>query len=122
MDMLKTLFLAFLVFLALPLPLFASAALRICPAARTLVLPWVRGNSFALAASGLFIVATSLPPWIAFAVGGLAFLACGTHMSSSLARVAGSPSVATARIIGDGSGFRCENCSRPRLSGSRPGT
>ena len=78
--------LAGLVFLSLPLPLFASAAIGARPSARPLLLPWVWGNAISGAALGVLIVATSVPPLAALAVAGTIFVACGTQMSYRLAR------------------------------------
>lgn len=88
MEPLNTFCLAALVFLSLPLPLFASAALGPCPGARRSLLPWAWGNSFALAAAGLLIIATPLPPWTAFALGGTSFVVCGMQMFLRLAQAA----------------------------------
>jgi hypothetical protein len=97
MDLLNTLCLAALVFLSLPLPLFAAAAIGACPTARRSLVPWAWGNSFALAAAGLLIVTTPLSPWIALAVGGTAFLVCGAQMFLRLARVAAAATTTAGR-------------------------
>lgn len=89
MDPLNALCLAVLVFLSLPLPLFASAALGACPAARGAVVPWAWGNSVVLCAAGLLVVAAPVSPWLAVAVGGTSFVICGAQMFRRLARVAG---------------------------------
>lgn len=88
MEPLNVFCLAALVFLSLPLPLFASAAIGACPSARRSLAPWLWGNSFVLSAAGVLIVATPLPPWVAVAIGGISFVVCGTHMFLRLARVA----------------------------------
>lgn len=88
MELLHTFSLAALVFLALPLPLFASAALGACPVARRSLLPWVWGNALGGAVAGLAIVATPLPPWIALSAGAVIFLVCGAQMFHRLARTA----------------------------------
>ena len=67
MEPFSTFCLAGLVFLSLPLPLFASAALGACPSARPSLMPWAWGNSFVGAVAGLLIIATPLPPWIGLA-------------------------------------------------------
>jgi len=85
-DPLNAIGLAVLVFLSLPLPLFASAALGACPTARGAVVPWAWGNSVVLGTAALLLVATPVSPWIAVAVGGTSFVICGTQMFRRLAR------------------------------------
>ncbi|MBM4071352.1 MAG: hypothetical protein FJ271_20805 [Planctomycetes bacterium] len=86
MEPLNTFCLAALVFLSLPMPLFACVALKAFPAVRWSLMPWAWGNSFVLAVAGLLIVATPLPPWIALAVGATAFVVCGMQMFARFAR------------------------------------
>jgi hypothetical protein len=90
MDPLNTFCLAALVFLSLPLPLFASAALGTFPSARRSLVPWAWGNSFVLGAAGVFLIATPLSAWIVLAVCGISFVVCGTQMFLRLARAATS--------------------------------
>jgi hypothetical protein len=80
--------LAALVFLALPLPVFASVALQACPAARRPLLPWVWSNAIASSANGLLIIATGLPRMALLATGCVVFLICGMRMFQQLARIA----------------------------------
>jgi hypothetical protein len=84
-DALNLFSLAVLVFLSLPLPMFASAALSARPSARPLLLPWVRGQAVSIGALGVLMVTTPVPPLIVLAAAGTVFLACGTQMFRRLA-------------------------------------
>ena len=88
MEPLHTFCFAALVFLSLPLPLFASAALASCPPARRSLLPWVWANAISGAALGLLILATPLPPWVGLAAASAAFVVCGMQMFHRLAQAA----------------------------------
>lgn len=79
--------LAALVFLALPLPVFASVALQACPSARRSLLPWVWSNAIGSAAIGLLIIATGLPCLALLATGCVIFVICGMRMFQQLARI-----------------------------------
>jgi hypothetical protein len=94
MEPISTFCLAAIVFLSLPLPLFASAALGTCPSARRSLMPWVWGNAIVGSAAGLLIVATPLPPWMGLAIGSTAFLVCGMQMFFRLGRRAASQELA----------------------------
>jgi hypothetical protein len=85
-ELLDTLCLAALVFLSLPLPLFASAALGVRPSARPLLLPWVWGHARSGGALGVLLIATSIPPLVVLAAAGTIFVAWGMQMSRRLAR------------------------------------
>lgn len=87
MASLNTFCLVALVFLSLPLPLFASAGLRAFPSARRSLVLSVWVNSIVLCAAGLLTL-TPLPVWLAAAVGGTSFILCGMHMFVELARAA----------------------------------
>lgn len=88
MDPLSTFCLAGIVFLSLPLPLFASAALSACPSSRRSLMPWVWTNAAAGAVLGLLIIATPLPPLVELTLAGAVFMYCGMQMSTRLARLA----------------------------------
>jgi hypothetical protein len=88
MQPLDTFALAAMVFLSLPLPLFASAALGAYPAARRSLMPWVWGNALGGAALGLLIISTPLPAWALLATASAIFVFCGMQMSLRLARAA----------------------------------
>ncbi len=90
MESLNTFCLAGIVFLSLPLPLFASASLGVCPSARRSLMSWVWGNSIVLGVLGLLLVTTSAPPLAELAAGCLVFLACGLQMFVRLARAKGA--------------------------------
>lgn len=97
MEPFSTFCLAGLVFLSLPLPLFASAALGVCPWTRRTLTPWEWGNSIIGSVAGLLILGTPLPPCIALALGGTSFLFCGMQMFLGLARAA---AISNATIAG----------------------
>jgi hypothetical protein len=92
MEPLGTFCLAALVFLSLPLPLFAGAALGEYPSARRSLLPWVWGNAAAGAFFGLLLVATALPPLALLGSGAAVFVLCGMQMTARLARCIGEMS------------------------------
>jgi hypothetical protein len=88
MEPLSTFCFAALVFLSLPLPLFASAAVDACPSARRSLIPWVWCNAIGGGAAGLSIIASPTPPLAALAVGCVIFIVCGLQMFRCLARTA----------------------------------
>ena len=85
-DPLSAFCLAALLFLSLPLPLFASAALSTRPSARPLLLPWVWLNAIGGTALGVLLSATAAPPLALLAAAGTLFVTCGMQMSHRLAR------------------------------------
>lgn len=80
MDPVSTFCLSAIVFLSLPLPLFASATLGVCPSSRRSLMPWVWGNAIVGAVTGILIVATPFQPLIAVTVASATFILCGTQM------------------------------------------
>lgn len=88
MEPVHTFCLAALVFLSLPLPVFASAALRVRPAARERLFRPVRANALGLGVAGVLLVTTSLPPLVVLAAGGTVFVTCGARMCARLAEAA----------------------------------
>jgi hypothetical protein len=85
MDPVNSICLAAIVFLSLPLPLFASAAIASCPSARRLVMPWVWAHCICGSACGLLVIAAPLPPWWGLALAAAGFIGCGMQMAHNLA-------------------------------------
>jgi hypothetical protein len=81
----NTFCLAAIVFLSLPLPVFASAVLGVKPSARRFVMPWVWAHAGVSAVFGLTIITEALTPLAAVAIVGTGFVICGTGMFRSLA-------------------------------------
>ena len=88
-DPLNAFCLAALLFLSLPLPLFASAAVSARPSVRPLLLPWVWLNAIGGAALGGLIIAAAAPPLAVLAAAGTLFVTCGMQMCYRLARGVG---------------------------------
>jgi len=68
-EPLSTFCLSALLFLSLPLPLFAGAAIKVYPLARRSLMPWLCCSSVGLGVMGLLIIATPLAPLAELVVG-----------------------------------------------------
>lgn len=84
MDHISTFCLSAVVFLSLPLPLFASVAIGASPTHRRSLMPWVWANVAIGLIAGLSIIAMFFPPVVAAAVASIAFVHCGAQMFRSI--------------------------------------
>lgn len=78
--------LAAIVFLSLPLPVFASLVSDEFLAAGHRLKPYVYGNALAGAVLGLLVIATPLPELALTAIAAIVFMTCGAGMFVALAR------------------------------------
>ena len=85
MHPINTFCLAAIVFLSLPLPLFLSSTLGVCPSLRRPLVPWVWANVIVGSACGLLIIATPFEPFIAVGAASAAFILCGMQMFRQIA-------------------------------------
>lgn len=93
MNALNSFCLASLVFMSLPLPLFASAAIGVCPSLRRSVIPLVWINTFIGATMGLLVAANSPMPLLLVAFACVTFIVCGIRMFRHAAKAAAQNAV-----------------------------
>ena len=80
MNFVSTFCLTAIVFLSLPLPLFASATLGVCESFRRELMPWVWVNVVVGSLAGIMIILTPLQPLVAVTVASATFILCGMQM------------------------------------------
>ena len=85
MDPVSTFCLASVVFLSLPLPLFAGVSLGVCPSLQSSLKPLVWANALVGSVTALSIIATSFPPLLAVTVSAATFIICGMEMFRRIA-------------------------------------